>query len=186
MLEIDWKTKAENLWGILDDIDTASDMFKPSDEKSYKAFFDYTMKKCSERGKYMNSLDGQTLTAVEQEVFDYQLKERTRLLKEWEEKVAQQVKSIIEHDTKYMSEEETESYLFKWFHLVQQEIVMWASKNELVTKEEVDNVCQVRGFDIPMKTYITAALSAMYLFGKMILPQPKKEIPDSPNDISEI
>jgi len=71
MIEIDWQNKAENLWQLLDDIDTASDMFKPKDEKSYKAFFDYAMKKCAERGKYMNSLDGYTLTAVETEKYDF-------------------------------------------------------------------------------------------------------------------
>ena len=40
---------AKALWGLLDDIDTASDMFKPRDEASYKAFYEYAMKKAEER-----------------------------------------------------------------------------------------------------------------------------------------
>ncbi len=56
---------AEKLWDILDDIDSASDMFKPNDEKSYKAFYDYTMNKQEERHKYMRS-DGYKLYTLEE------------------------------------------------------------------------------------------------------------------------
>ena len=50
----------EKLYALLDDIDTASDMFKPTDEKSYKAFYEYVMKKCEERSKWIES-DGYDL-----------------------------------------------------------------------------------------------------------------------------
>jgi len=58
--EHQFKPISKILWGLLDDIDTASDMFKPSDEKSYKAFYDYVMKKQDERHKYLRS-DGYVL-----------------------------------------------------------------------------------------------------------------------------
>ena len=45
----------EELWQLLDDIDTASDMFKP--EKT--AFYEYVMAKANERHKYLIS-DGYT------------------------------------------------------------------------------------------------------------------------------
>lgn len=56
---------AEKLWDILDDIDSACDMFKPNDEKSYKAFYDYTMNKQKERHNYMRS-DGYKLYTLEE------------------------------------------------------------------------------------------------------------------------
>lgn len=37
------------LYKLLDDIDTASDMFKPRDESSYKAFYEYTMRRQQEK-----------------------------------------------------------------------------------------------------------------------------------------
>ena len=46
------REKAEKLWKLLDDIDTASDMFKPCEAngiKSYHNFYEYVMKKASER-----------------------------------------------------------------------------------------------------------------------------------------
>lgn len=52
---------AEKLWQLLDNISTASDMYKPRDEKSYKAFYRYAMKMCEKRGKYLYSPDGMTL-----------------------------------------------------------------------------------------------------------------------------
>ena len=58
---MEYKEIAENLWQLLDNIDTASDVFKPSTPESYKLFYEYTMKMCVERGKYMQSLDGYTL-----------------------------------------------------------------------------------------------------------------------------
>jgi hypothetical protein len=43
------RTIAEKLWSLLDDIDTASDMFKPSDEVGYRKFYEYTMRRVGER-----------------------------------------------------------------------------------------------------------------------------------------
>ena len=48
-------TIAENLWSLLDDIDTASDMFKPSDEAGYRRFYQYAMKKAMDRKKHLVS-----------------------------------------------------------------------------------------------------------------------------------
>lgn len=48
------------LWKLLDDIDTASDKFKPNDLKTYKDFYEYVMNKVEERHKYMKST-GHTL-----------------------------------------------------------------------------------------------------------------------------
>lgn len=48
------------LYGLLEDIDTASDMFKPVELESYIAFYNYTMKRVSERSKYIES-DGYNL-----------------------------------------------------------------------------------------------------------------------------
>ena len=57
---ISFREMAEKLWDLLDDIDTASDMFKPQDEKSAMAFYKYTMTKQAERHKYLKS-DGYKL-----------------------------------------------------------------------------------------------------------------------------
>ena len=46
---------AEELWSLLDDISTASDVFKPHNENSYAAFYSYAMKKVSERSKHLES-----------------------------------------------------------------------------------------------------------------------------------
>ena len=46
---------AEKLWSLLDDIDTASDMFKPSDLVGYKKFYEYAMNKVADRGKQLES-----------------------------------------------------------------------------------------------------------------------------------
>jgi len=56
-----YKEAAEKLWSLLDDIDTASDMFKPSTEEGFRAFYRYAMKRCEERGKILESRDGYTL-----------------------------------------------------------------------------------------------------------------------------
>lgn len=56
---INYKLIAERLWGILDDIDTAFDHYKP-DMKD--RFVNYVNEKSKERSLYANSLDGQTLT----------------------------------------------------------------------------------------------------------------------------
>ena len=50
------------LWGLLDDIDTASDMFKPK----HTSFYRYVMKKVEERHKYIIS-DGYNLFPCEDE-----------------------------------------------------------------------------------------------------------------------
>jgi len=60
-----YKEKAEALWQIIDDIDTLSDIIKPSTEKGYKAFYEAVMKKQQERHKYLTSYDGYTLTPPE-------------------------------------------------------------------------------------------------------------------------
>ena len=54
--------KEEALWQLLDDIDTASDMFKP--EKN--SFYNYTMRKVAERFKYLSS-DGYKLSELKGE-----------------------------------------------------------------------------------------------------------------------
>ena len=59
------KEVAEALWQLLDDIDTASDMFKPRCEKSYGNFYRYTMKKVGERFKWITS-DGYKLEWIRQ------------------------------------------------------------------------------------------------------------------------
>jgi hypothetical protein len=51
---------AEALWGLLDDIDSASDMIKPTNLEGYKKFYDYAMRKSEERHKFLRS-DGYKL-----------------------------------------------------------------------------------------------------------------------------
>jgi len=51
---------AANLWELLDDIDTASDMFKPADEAGYRRFYEYAMKKTEARHATVTS-DGYDL-----------------------------------------------------------------------------------------------------------------------------
>ena len=63
--ETNFREIAEKLWDLLDDIDSASDMFKPNDEKSYKAFYNYTMNKQIERHNYMKS-DGYKLYSLDE------------------------------------------------------------------------------------------------------------------------
>lgn len=56
--ESKYRPVAENLWQLLDDIDTASDIFKPSESngiESYKNFYDYVMKKHAERFKLLTN-----------------------------------------------------------------------------------------------------------------------------------
>lgn len=52
----EWKAKAEALWCLLDDIDTASDMFKPEQTNFYK----YVMKRAKLRFDHLKS-DGYEL-----------------------------------------------------------------------------------------------------------------------------
>ena len=51
---------AGSLWGLLDDIDTASDMWKPKNEEGYKAFYEYAMRRVARRFDNVNS-DGYEL-----------------------------------------------------------------------------------------------------------------------------
>ena len=55
----EWRAKAEALWALLDDISTASDIFKPEQTNFYK----YVMRKCEERSAQMVS-DGYKLYAI--------------------------------------------------------------------------------------------------------------------------
>ncbi len=60
------KEIAIKLWDLLDDIDTASDIFKPSRTNginSYHQFYEYVMKKSEERHKFMKS-DGYELYSL--------------------------------------------------------------------------------------------------------------------------
>lgn len=62
------KEIAVKLWDLLDKIDTASDMFKPSKQngiKSYENFYNYVMSKSEERHKFMKS-DGYDLFTIEE------------------------------------------------------------------------------------------------------------------------
>lgn len=54
------KREAEALWSLLDDIDTVSDVIKPTSLQDYMRFYNYTMMKVSERHKYLKS-DGYQL-----------------------------------------------------------------------------------------------------------------------------
>ena len=60
---------AKRLWDLLDDIDTAGDMFKPSCLKSFKVYEFYVNGKQAERFKYVTS-DGYDLFISEQEERD--------------------------------------------------------------------------------------------------------------------
>jgi hypothetical protein len=51
---------ADKLWSLLDDIDTASDQFKPSNEAGCRRFYEYAMKKAGARHAIITS-DGYDL-----------------------------------------------------------------------------------------------------------------------------
>ena len=51
---------ADKLWCLLDDIDTASDKIKPSNEAGYRRFYEYAMKKAGARHAIITS-DGYDL-----------------------------------------------------------------------------------------------------------------------------
>jgi len=65
-----WKTIAKELWSLLDDIDTAEDMFSPFDSESYKAFCDCVHKKQQRRWWYLDS-DGHKLHKAAYELLDW-------------------------------------------------------------------------------------------------------------------
>ncbi len=50
-----WQACAVSLWGILDDIDTLSDMLKPSDEKGYRKFYAMALKRAEKRHALLHS-----------------------------------------------------------------------------------------------------------------------------------
>lgn len=54
------RAAADKLWTLLDDIDTACDMFKPADEVGYQKFYKYTMRRVAERQAILAS-DGYDL-----------------------------------------------------------------------------------------------------------------------------
>jgi len=62
------KEKTIKLWKLLDDIDTATDLFSLHDLKSYEAYYKYVTKKQQERHKIFIS-DGYNL-------FDPETKEK--------------------------------------------------------------------------------------------------------------
>lgn len=55
-----WEYIAKELWKLLDDIDTASDIFKPESD----SFYEYAMEKVRKRSQFMKS-DGYDLTPIE-------------------------------------------------------------------------------------------------------------------------
>lgn len=57
----DWKQRTYTLWELLDDIDTASDMFKPTDLDGFKAFYNYVMKKVEKRNRVLVPDDNHNL-----------------------------------------------------------------------------------------------------------------------------
>ena len=56
---------SEKLWDLLDDIDTACDIFKPHDEESAMAYYRYVSEKTIERHKYLES-DGYKLYTLDE------------------------------------------------------------------------------------------------------------------------
>ena len=58
------KKIADELWGLLDNIDTLSDMIKPVEEMGYKHFYDCSMKETEKRHKFLHS-DGYNLTLIQ-------------------------------------------------------------------------------------------------------------------------
>lgn len=59
--EVVWKYIAERLWSLLDDVDTAGDMFKPP----INNFFKYVIGKAEKRHKYLHS-DGYSLVLTKE------------------------------------------------------------------------------------------------------------------------
>lgn len=74
--ELEIRQIAENLWQLLDDIDTASDIFKPSDNNpnSYKAFYRFAMQKQADRFKYLASDGYKLFTKSEWKNYERKLK----------------------------------------------------------------------------------------------------------------
>jgi len=53
--EKEYRPIAEELWQILDDIDTASDIAKPTEIEGYKSFYNYAMRRVGERFKMLTN-----------------------------------------------------------------------------------------------------------------------------------
>jgi hypothetical protein len=167
--DINYYEKAEKLWQLLDDIDTASDIFKPRDEASYKAFYNYTMRKCEERGKYLHSLDGYTLEAPEVTKYNLTVEENFKKMRDFtnsEEWTVNFKKRIDDKEASLKNDEEKSDYAFKWYQLVIQEIKMWIMINKIVDQEEFDSMCKCRGFDDDMREYLFKALNVVELAHK--------------------
>lgn len=62
--KMDYKQAAEELWDLLDDIDTLCDQLKPENERGFKTFYSLALKICEKRHKIMQS-DGYVLTLRE-------------------------------------------------------------------------------------------------------------------------
>jgi len=63
-----YKEMSYKLWDLLDDIDTASDMFKPCEENgfsSYNNFYKYSLNKSKKRFELLKS-DGYKLHSIEE------------------------------------------------------------------------------------------------------------------------
>ena len=56
---------SEKLWDLLDDIDTACDIFKPRDEESAMAYYRYVSEKTIDRHKYLKSNGYELYTLAE-------------------------------------------------------------------------------------------------------------------------
>ena len=60
-----FRETAVKLWDLLDDIDTACDMFKPCDEESLMAYYRYVSEKTIDRHKYLKSNGYELYTLAE-------------------------------------------------------------------------------------------------------------------------
>lgn len=60
-----FRETAVKLWDLLDDIDTACDMFKPRDEESVMAYYRYVSEKTIDRHKYLKSNGYELYTLAE-------------------------------------------------------------------------------------------------------------------------
>ena len=74
---------AEELWTLLDDISTLSDIIKPTKEEGYIMFYKRTLQLAEKRSKWMVSLDGQTLLTTE-EARKFEVKESSEFIKKTE------------------------------------------------------------------------------------------------------
>jgi len=64
LVPVEERERAEKLWQLLDDIDTASDAIKPHDLVGFTQFYEYVLQQCEKRHQYLKS-DGYTLTDPE-------------------------------------------------------------------------------------------------------------------------